>query len=50
MVHIQGREFESQPDHIIFMLIDHGIFSTAILPRPLLKGQMSVTDEKLCTY
>ena len=33
-----------------FVEIDHEIFSTAILPLPLIQeGQLSVSDERMCT-
>ena len=37
-----------QPGHVPFVQIDHEIFSTVLLPLPLIQeGQLSVTGESI---
>ena len=47
----EGRGFNPRRDRQhSFVEIDHEIFSTAILPLPLIQeGQLSVSGERMCT-
>ena len=45
----RGCRFVSQPGHVTSVEIHHKMFSTPILPHPLIQGgQLSVTAKSIC--
>ena len=47
--HSRVCHFQPQPNHIIFVEIDHKIIFTAIFLFPIQEGQLSVTGKSVCT-